>query len=647
MSVTGKTLRCLIVEDSEDDALLLLDKLRIGGYDVTSERVDTPEAMGIALNRQPWDIVISDHAMPHFSGQAALELLKASALDLPFIVVSGTIGEDTAVAMMKAGAHDYIMKDSLGRLVPAVERELRDAVVRRERKLAKVALLESEERYRLLFENNPLPMWLYDLETLYFLAVNESAVQHYGYTREEFLAMTLKEIRPVEEITKMLKSADAGRAEKLGASEWRHRRKDGSIIQVEIMSRPLVFNGRAVRLVLALDITEKKMLEEKFFHAQRLESIGMLAAGIAHDLNNVLAPIVMIAPMLRDSLTAPRDLRLLDTLERSAGRGAGLVKQILGFVHTTSGEFRPTQVKHLARDIVQVIEGTFPKSIQLKHYIPNDLWSVQGNVTQIHQVLMNLCVNARDAMPQGGTLRLTAANRRLDAAEAGAIPGARPGAWLVLEVGDTGTGIVPEVLERMGTPFFTTKGIDKGTGLGISTVRGIVAKHRGFLEIQTAVGRGSTFRVYLPAIESESSRPSSASPVAKPDGRGELILIVEDDASLRNVVADALGQHGYRIMSCADGVEAITLFTIHSDEISVILTDVDMPNLGGVALVRALLQLRPDLRCIAMSGLSRSAAEGFDIPTIKTLAHAFLLKPFTPGELLGTVHRVLHPAEKR
>ena len=511
---------------------------------------------------------------------------------------------------------------------------------------AEAALRQSEERYRLLFDNNPLPMWVYDLATLRFLAVNECAVQHYGFTRAEFLAMTIRDIRPPEDIPSLVQTIRANHADSGGTLATRHRRKDGRVFPVELVSRPIVFDGRDAGLALASDVTEKKLLQEQFLHAQRLESIGMLAAGIAHDLNNVLAPIVFAAPMLRESLSAPRDLQILNTLEQSAGRGAGLVKQILGFVHRTSDEFAPTQVKHLARDIIGVIEETFPKSIQFEQSIPSNLWPVQGNPTQIHQVLLNLCVNARDAMPEGGTLQLTATNRVLDAVEAAAIPGARPGPWLVLEVADTGTGMTPEVLKHIWTPFFTTKGEGKGTGLGLSTVRGIVASHQGFVELQTAVGRGSTFRVYLPAIESAAAPTPGATAHAVFVGRGELILVVDDDAAIRQIVGTILRKHRYRVVSCGDGLEALTVFGSRRSEISLVVTDVDMPRLGGVALARAVVQLQPDTRLIAMSGLSRNDGDGSGISEIKNLAHAFLLKPFSPEDLLGTVHRLLHAAEK-
>jgi len=360
----------------------------------------------------------------------------------------------------------------------------------------------------------------------------------------------------------------------------------------------------------------------------------------------MLAPIMFAAPMLRRSLSDPRDLKVLATLEQSAERGAGLVRQILGFVHSTAGEFRPTQVKHLVQDVIGLIEQTFPKSIQLDCQISSDLWLVQGNATQIHQVLLNLCVNARDAMPQGGTLRLGADNRRLDEATAATIPGARPGAWLVLEVSDTGTGIPSGILERIWDPFFTTKGVGQGTGLGLATVRGIAASHHGFVELHTEVGRGTTFRVFLPAVESEASLPSSALPFDIPDGHGELILVADDDAPVRDIVTDILGQHGYRVVNGSNGMEAMTLMKAHFSEIALVVADIDMPLLGGVALARALLQLRPDIRLLAMSGSSRSELDGSEVRAVQELAHAFLLKPFKPEGLLGTVHRLLHPPGK-
>lgn len=389
------------------------------------------------------------------------------------------------------------------------------------------------------------------------------------------------------------------------------------------------------RLYVCADITNKKALEEQFLRVQRMENIGMLAAGVAHDLNNVLAPMRMVGPLLRDRLTEARDLRLLDTLENCAIRGAALVRQILGFAHGITGEPRTVQVKHLLRDVVDVITATFPKSIMLEEEIPSDLWPINGNPTQIHQVLLNLCVNARDAMPDGGTLRLRALNRELTQAQIQGIEGAQPGPWLVVEVEDTGTGIPPEVLARMWEPLYTTKAADKGTGLGLSTVRGIVVQHHGFVTVDTALGRGSTFRVHFPVEDTAELAEGTVSPEAQPPAKGELILFVDDEASVREVAEAALTRHGYRVMTASDGAEAIGRFAPHSTEIALVVTDLDMPNFDGAALCRVIRTLNQRTKLLAISGFSSTGLT--DPPGI-----AFLPKPFGLEVLLRKVDEVLH-----
>lgn len=392
------------------------------------------------------------------------------------------------------------------------------------------------------------------------------------------------------------------------------------------------------RLSIATDVTAQRRIEEQFFRVQRLESIGMLAAGIAHDLNNVLAPILLAAPMLRDHASDPTDLRMIATLEKSAERGAALVRQILGFAQGADGELRVIQPKHLLRDVATFVEETFPKSIRLESQIPADLWPVKANATQIHQVLLNLCVNARDAMPEGGTLTLRAENCVLDEIAAAAIEGGSAGAYLVLHVQDTGSGIPPELLSRIWEPFFTTKSTGKGTGLGLSTVRGIVENHGGFTAVETVLGRGTVFRVYLQATETAGVQPGMHNAaVFAPRGVGELVLVVDDEPGIRNTAAAMLARHGYRVLTAADGAEAIALFAPRSKEIKVVITDVSMPNLDGAALASVVERLNPDVRIIAVSG---HALEG-DRPSIKQFTDAFLLKPFRPEVLLTTVHEVL------
>ncbi|OIQ98815.1 blue-light-activated protein [mine drainage metagenome] len=395
----------------------------------------------------------------------------------------------------------------------------------------------------------------------------------------------------------------------------------------------------AGRLSISTDVTEKKRLEEKFLRSQRLESIGMLAAGIAHDLNNVLAPISMAVPILRDHATVSADIRMLNTLERCAERGAGLARQILGFAHGVGGEPRVVQIKHLVRDIANVVTETFPKSITLSDTVPSDLWTVVANPTQIHQVLLNLCVNARDAMEGGGSLQLRAENLELDASAAACLEGARPGRWVRLEVSDTGTGIPPETLSRIWEPFFTTKGPDRGTGLGLSTVRGIVETHHGFVTVESRVGQGTTFRVYLPAAESPGPDESAGPATRKARGHGELILVADDEEPLRETLSTLLTRDGYRVVLAGDGAEAAEHFNSRPDDFSLVISDLDMPKLDGIALGRIVRSLRPSTPILAMSGL----ADDGRVAEISSEATStgFLKKPFTVFALLDAVEHLL------
>ncbi|MEO6245131.1 MAG: ATP-binding protein, partial [Opitutaceae bacterium] len=464
---------------------------------------------------------------------------------------------------------------------------------------------------------------------------NRGAERLFGWTAAEALgqdAPTLFQDIPFSQI-------EAIRQASLQDGEWR-----GEIALLDKAGRRLVIalsvtlvrgeNGQPQGLVgVCSDLTEKRKLEEQFLRTQRLESIGMLAAGIAHDLNNVLAPIMMVAPILRDHAADSRDVELISILEKSASRGAGLVRQILGFAHGVGGESRLVQAKHLLVDIAALINETFPKNIVLRDYIPSDLWTVKANPTQLHQVVLNLCVNARDAMPQGGELSLRAENCGLDEAAAAQIDGARPGAWLVLQVEDTGTGISPETLARMWEPFFTTKPVGKGTGLGLSTVRGIVESHRGFIQLKTVADQGTTFRVYLPAAEGASNPIGAAADV--PRGKGELVLVVDDESMIRNVVTSVLNCHGYSVVDAADGIEAIAVCNARKGEIRLVVTDLDMPRLGGGDFIRAIRQFDSTVKILAMSG----GVESDDRPADSV--DAVLVKPFDGETLLARVHELL------
>ncbi len=391
-------------------------------------------------------------------------------------------------------------------------------------------------------------------------------------------------------------------------------------------------------LVVNTDITEKKQLEAQFLRAQRLESLGTLASGIAHDLNNVLGPILMVAELLQEKISDEWSQQLLAELEASAKRGANLVKQVLSFARGMEGKHTILQVRHLIKEIKQIARQTFPKSIEIYTDISPNLWTVCADATQLHQVLMNLVVNARDAMPDGGTLSICAENLFIDENYARMNLDASVGPYSVVTVSDTGTGIPPEILERIFEPFFTTKELGKGTGLGLSTVMGIIRSHGGFVNVYSEVGKGTRFKVYLPAVEGiQKQQPED---LELPKGHGELILVVDDELALREINKTSLETYNYKVLTASDGIDALALYAQHKAEISVVLMDMMMPSLDGPTTIRMLQKMNPQLKIVAVSGLATNEkiaqAAGIGVK-------AFLSKPYTAQELLKTLHSVLNP----
>jgi PAS domain S-box-containing protein len=394
-------------------------------------------------------------------------------------------------------------------------------------------------------------------------------------------------------------------------------------------------------LIVSTDIREKKKMEGQFLRTQRMDSIGTLAGGIAHDLNNVLSPILMSVQMLKEKFRDDQSQRMLTVLESSAKRGADMVKQVLTFARGVDGERVLLQVRHLIKEMVKIIGETFPKNIQVKTNVPDTLWTLTGDATQLHQVLLNLCVNARDAMPNGGTITLTAENIVLEE-----IPklqpslsfDAKPGSYVLVKVSDMGTGISPEVLDKIFEPFFTTKETGKGTGLGLATVLGIVKSHGGFMQVQTEVNKGTMLCVYLPASENPQSAAGDGQQKKLPTGHGELILAVDDEAAVLSMIKETLETYGYRAVTANDGAEAVAAFTAHRGEIKAIITDMIMPHMDGPSTIRVIKKLDPSARIVAASGLM-DAQKVKDSTGLEHLA--FLMKPFTAEKLLTTVQQVL------
>jgi PAS domain S-box-containing protein len=386
------------------------------------------------------------------------------------------------------------------------------------------------------------------------------------------------------------------------------------------------------------DITEQKALEQQFLRAQRMESVGTLAGGIAHDLNNVFTPIVMAVDLLKSFETDPEKVAILSSVEASTHRGVDLVRQVLTFARGTEGRRVEVQVRHLVAEVGKIVHETFPKSVEFVSAVPSSLWTVSGDPTQLHQVLVNLCVNARDAMPHGGRLTVTLAETQLDAQYAGMTPEAKPGPYVVIDVEDTGTGIPPEVMDRIFDPFFTTKELGKGTGLGLSTSAAIIKSHAGFIRCYSEVGKGSRFRIYLPANTESASAPRDTEHVALPRGNGETILVVDDESAVRDITRQTLEAFGYRVLVATDGADGVAVFASNRAAIALVLSDVMMPVMDGPTMVEVLTRMAPDVRVLAASGLHANAHSR---QTSGANVRGFLPKPYSAVALLTAIRAAL------
>ena len=468
---------------------------------------------------------------------------------------------------------------------------------------------------------------------------NKSAERIYGWSAGEVIGRDLQDITYGDSLVQFEDAKQTVFSVGKWEGELRQLTRDGKAIIVE--SRwTLVRDDRGEPksvLLINTDVTDKRKIEAQFLRAQRMESIGTLASGIAHDFNNLLAPITMSIQLLRARLQDEDCQRLLGMLEASAERGASLVRQVLSFARGVEGQRMTLQPHHLIKEIVKILKDTLPKTIEIEFEANENLSVVAGDATQLHQVLMNFCVNARDAMPNGGKLTIKADNVEIDDNYARMNLEAKAGRFVQISIADSGVGIPPNIINRIFEPFFTTKEHGKGTGLGLSTALGIVRSHGGFINVYSEPGRGTQFRMHLPAVDAgfKAVEDLTTSPLA---GRGELILLVDDEIAIREIAKATLEAYGYRALTAADGTEAVALYAQHKDEIRVVLTDMMMPYMDGLATIRALQKLNPQVKIIASSGLTENAG-AFEAGNagVKT----FLSKPYTAGKLLEALAEVL------
>jgi two-component system cell cycle sensor histidine kinase/response regulator CckA len=470
---------------------------------------------------------------------------------------------------------------------------------------------------------------------------NKGAQRLYGWTAEEAMGKNpIKFLfKDKEEPPQLIEAKRIVLETGKWTGELHQVTKDGREIDVE-SHWTLVYDSEDKPksiLVINTDITEKKKIETHLLRAQRMESIGTLAGGIAHDLNNMLTPMMMSVRMLKEKFKDEQSQKLLTILEKNSERGADLIKQVLSFSRGVEGECNPLQIKHIITEIEKIVKETFPRNIEIRTDVQNDLFTISGDATQLHQVLMNLCVNARDAMPNGGILNITASNFFIDKNYLQMHTEAKAGSYISIAVSDTGIGIPPKILDRIFEPFFTTKEFGKGTGLGLSTALAIVKGHSGFINVYSEVGAGTTFNVYLPSIKAEMQNVEEQE-LELLTGHGELVLVAEDEDSVREVTVSTLEKYEYNVLAANDGADAVALYAQNKDKINVILMDMMMPVMDGEASIQAIRKINPEVNIIVVSGL----AEKDKLAKIeRTHAHTILPKPYTAERLLKTIHEAL------
>jgi PAS domain S-box-containing protein len=637
------TIRILLAEDNPDDAVLIQRELRQSGVDVTIRRVDSAAAFRLALDDVNPDIVLTDHSMPQFTAHDALKISRDERPQTPVIVVTGSLDEETAADYIKEGASDYVLKTHLTRLpaalVGALER--RRALVSAE--AAHKALRSSEAKFAKAFNANPSGMAITTLEGR-LVDVNEAFLRTLGYTRDETIGRTTVEVGlwdSAAERAQVIQDVQAhGRVQTV---QIEGRTKEGTSRTLLYSAELIDLDGAPHVLLLTTDITERRQLEEQLRQAGKMEAVGQLAGGVAHDFNNILTAILGYADLLAADLPAA-DKRLDDVgeIRKAAHRATALTRQLLAFSRKQVLEPRVLGLNELVDNMDKMLRPILGENVELRAAPAADLHAVRADPNQMEQVILNLAINARDAMPKGGKLTIETANVELDEEYAARHVTVVPGHYVMLAVGDTGTGMDEATQKRIFEPFFTTKEAGRGTGLGLSTVYGIVKQSGGSIWVYSEVGKGTTFKIYLPAVDAPADDLSKAAAPARDLSGSETVLVVEDDEQLLHLAERSLTARGYTVLAAYRGATALKISRRHRGTIHVLLTDVTIPDMDGRALAGTLRAERPEMRLLYMSGYADQAIVHHGV---LDAAVAYLPKPFTTEAIARRVREVLDTPE--
>jgi two-component system, cell cycle sensor histidine kinase and response regulator CckA len=646
----GTPLRALIVEDSPDDIELLLIHLRRSGYDVSYQTVDDPAAMGKALAEQPWDIILCDHAMPHFSSDLALAMVKEKHLDIPFIIVSGAIGEEHAVNAMRSGCHDYVMKSNLARLVPAIQREMRDAHVRSERRLAENALRDSEARFLQVIDSLSIVFFSIEADTNRVLLIMGPVHEVFGYDRAAFTATPdlLWTITHPDDADHVREAYAAGVAS-LKPFDLEYRIMHGQHHRAAWIYQRVVpipdAAGNAIRHdSVVMDIAEQKQAEEErekmqaqLFHAQKLESIGVLAGGIAHDFNNLLTIISGNAQYL--SKTLPLDAEqaaVIKDIETAAANAAEMTRSLQAFSRPAKPQIRYADANKLVQDVYRLLRRMIPTTIDFQLELDESPCTIAVDTAQLQQVLVNLCVNARDAMPTGGLLTIQTGHVNRDSLPTAPRKISSSDTYVRIAVTDSGSGMDTDTLRQAFDPFFTTKPLDRGTGLGLTIVYKIVMAHDGVIHVNSEPGHGAVFEVFFPAAD---VAPADETSMQMPPAQGqERILVVEHEEMVASLIRTILESRGYHVTLTHDPHRAIEICRSNRVPFDLAIVGYGLPHMTGDRCLASLQQATPDLKGILTTGYDINEADlaGMDCQ--------ILYKPFSMPAIARMVRDVLDGA---
>jgi len=636
-----KPLRLLYIEHDRDDAELCFRALKGAGLDFEMETVATQEELVRKLRDDTFDVALADYRLPGWTGVDVLALIKQLGLDLPLILVTGTLGDALAVECFKLGVTDYVLKDQLGRLPMAIHRAQEEKALRKAEKRAVEALRESEARFRGIVDNAAYGIYWVTIGGE-ILHANPAFVQMLGYESvQELSAMKNSEnFFRDPDVRKNLVGAflKSGRVD--ARVEW--KRKDGRIITVRLNGRRITDPTRPEVCIETMveDITEKLALEKQLVQAQKFEGIGQLAGGIAHDFNNMIGAILGWADLgSEEAEPGSRLHRHFEKVRQQADRAAALTRQLLAFARRQILEPRNMDLNHTVTETLSLLEKIIGSNIEIKTKLAPDLSAVRADPTQLEQVLMNLCINARDAMPGGGCLTIETSNTSFDERYCATQPFAHPGRYVMLSVSDTGTGMDAVTLDRIFEPFFTTKEVGKGTGLGLATAYGVTRQHGGFVQVYSEVGLGSRFCVFLPfssaSPDAASGQPEDSAPVR---GGTETVLIVEDHEGLREIARETLESQGYTVVLATDGEQAVREFQSRRNQIDLVLLDVVLPKLNGPEAYARICAVKPQVPVIFATGYSPDIAL---LEKVQQQGLPVLQKPYAPQDLARKVRETL------